>query len=80
MNEYLDVNDNIKIIQESNGEKYIPVATGSIIAKYNYEKTLKEIEKRYNINLRKTKPKNIDKNIMYKVAKMHFKNVKKYSH
>lgn len=79
MNEYLDVNENIKIIQESNGEKYIPVATGSIIAKYNYEKTLKEIEKRYNINLRKTKPKNIDKNIMDKVAKMHFKNVKRYS-
>lgn len=80
MNEYLDVNENVKIIQESNGEKYIPVATGSIIAKYNYEKTLKEIEKRYNINLRKTQPKNIDKNILDKVAKIHFKNVKKYSH
>ena len=80
MNESLNVNGNVKIIQESNGEKYIPVATGSIIAKYNYEKTLKEIEKRYNINLRKTKPKNIDKNILDKVAKMHFKNVKKYSH
>jgi ribonuclease HIII len=79
MNEYLDVNDSVKIIQENNGEKFIPVAASSIIAKYHYEKTLKDIEKRYNINLRKTKPKNIDKNIIDKVAKVHFKNVKKYS-
>ena len=79
MNEYLDVNKGIKIIQETNGEKFIPVATSSIIAKYHYEKTLKDIEKRYNINLRKSKPKNINKNIMDKVAKVHFKNVKKYS-
>ena len=79
MNEYLDVNRSIKIIQESNGEKFIPVATSSIIAKYHYEKTLKDIEKRYNINLRKTKPKDINKNIIDKVAKVHFKNVKKYS-
>lgn len=79
MNEYLDVNGSIKIIQESNGEKFIPVATSSIIAKYHYEKTLKDIEKRYSINLRKTKPKNIDKNIIDKVSKVHFKNVKKYS-
>ncbi|MEE3418906.1 MAG: hypothetical protein VZQ62_06210, partial [Methanosphaera sp.] len=79
MNEYLDVNKNIKIIQETNGERFIPVATSSIIAKYHYEKRLKDIEKRYNINLRKTKPKDIDKNIIDKVAKVHFKNVKKYS-
>lgn len=79
MNEYLDVNDSVKIIQENNGEKFIPVAASSIIAKYHYEKTLKDIEKRYNINLRKTKPKDIDKNIIDKVAKVHFKNVKKYS-
>ena len=49
MNEYLDVNKNIKIIQETNGERFIPVATSSIIAKYHYEKRLKDIEKRYNI-------------------------------
>ncbi len=78
MNEYLNVNENIKIIQESNGEKFIPVATSSIIAKYHYEKTLKEIEKRYNIKLRKINPKNIDKEVLDKVAKTHFKNVKKY--
>lgn len=79
MNEYLDINKKIDVIQETNGEKYIPVATSSIIAKYYYEKTLKEIEKRYNINIRKTKPKNINKDIIDKVAKTHFKNVKPYS-
>ncbi|MBR0471263.1 MAG: ribonuclease HIII [Methanosphaera sp.] len=78
MNDYLDVDDKIKVIQESDGERFIPVATSSIIAKYHYEKTLKEIEERYNISLRKTKPKNIDKNILDKVAKTHFKNVKPY--
>lgn len=77
--QYLNINDKIRVIQETNGEKYIPVATSSIIAKYNYEKTLKEIEERYNINLRKTKPKNIDKDIIDKVAKTHFKNVKPYT-
>lgn len=80
MNEYLNINDKIKVIQESNGEKYIPVATSSIIAKYNYEQTLKEIEERYNINLRKTKPKNINKDVIDKVAKTHFKNVKPYAY
>lgn len=79
MNEYLDINSNIKVIQESDGERYVPVATSSIIAKYHYEKTLKEIEERYNIKLRKTKPKYIDNKIIDKVAKTHFKNVKPYS-
>lgn len=79
MNEYLTINSSIKVIQESDGERYIPVATSSIIAKYYYEKTLKEIEERYNIKLRKTKPKYIDKKIIDKVAKTHFKNVKPYT-
>lgn len=79
MNEYLDINKKIDVIQETNCERYIPVATSSIIAKYYYEKTLKEIEKRYNINVKKTKPKNINRDIMDKVAKTHFKNVKPYS-
>ena len=43
-----------------------------------FEKTLKEIEERYNIN-RKIKPKNIEKDIIDKVAKTHFKNIKPYT-
>ncbi|WP_069592835.1 ribonuclease HIII [Methanosphaera sp. WGK6] len=79
MNQYLDINKNIDVIQESNGERYIPVAASSIIAKYHYEKTLMELEERYHVNLsKKTKPKNIDRNILSNVAKTHFKNIKPY--
>ncbi len=78
MNEYLNIPD-IKVVQETNGERYTPVATSSIIAKYHYEKTMNELNKRYNINLRKSKPKDIDKNIIDKVAKTHFKNIKPYT-
>lgn len=78
MDSYLDLNDRIKVIQESNGERFTPVATSSIIAKYHFEKSLKEIEEKYNINLRKTKPKYIDYEILDKVAKLHFKNVSCY--
>lgn len=78
MNEYLNTNTK-NIIQESNAEKYTPVATSSIIAKYEYEKTLNQLEERYNINLsKKTKPKMIDKKILTKVAKTHFKNISRY--
>ncbi len=79
MNQYLNIDKKIDVIQESNAERYIPVATSSIIAKYHYEKTLKEIEERYNIrDIRKTKVENIDKEILDKIAKLHFKNVKRY--
>lgn len=77
MNEYLNTSANV--IQEENGEKYTPVATSSIIAKYHYEKVLNQLEQRYNIKLnKKTKIKNIDKNILDKVAKTHFKNINRY--
>ncbi|WP_455644750.1 ribonuclease HIII [Methanosphaera sp.] len=80
MNQYLDINKSIDVIQESNGERYIPVAASSIIAKYHYEKTLHELEERYNVNLsKKTKPKSIDRRIISNVAKTHFKNIKPYT-
>ena len=50
----------------------------SLYGDQKYEKTLKEIEERYNIN-RKIKPKNIEKDIIDKVAKTHFKNIKPYT-
>lgn len=77
-NEYLN-NKSLNVIQEENGERYTPVATASIIAKYHYEKTLKELEERYNIKLnKKTKTYKIDKDLLEKVAKTHFKNIKRY--
>ena len=45
------------------------------------EKVLNELEERYNIRLnKKTKIKDIDKQILDKVAKTHFKNVAKYAY
>lgn len=77
-NEYLN-NNSLNVIQTENGERYIPVATASIIAKYKYEKALHELEERYNVKLnKKTKTSKIDKNILEKVAKTHFKNIKRY--
>lgn len=77
MNEYLNGQSNM--IQIENGERFIPVATSSIIAKYHYEKVLNELEERYNIRLnKKTNIKNIDKKILDKVAKTHFKNIAKH--
>ena len=77
MDEYLNTNSNV--IQIENGERFIPVATSSIIAKYHYEKVLNELEERYNIRLtKKSNIKNIDKKILDKVAKTHFKNVAKH--
>lgn len=78
MNQYLNLSPQINVIQQTGAERYIPVATSSIIAKYHYEKILNQLEKRYNINLsKKTKPSKIDKDIMDKVAKTHFKNIQR---
>lgn len=67
--------NNIKIIQKTKGESEIPVALASIIAKYYFERTLNELNEIYRLNLRKENPNNISKEILYKVAKIHFKNV-----
>jgi len=78
MNQYLQL-DNTKVIQESNGERYTPVATSSIIAKHHYEKTLKELEEKYGVDLnKKNGPWNIDPELLDKVAKTHFKNISPY--
>ncbi|MCI5866477.1 MAG: ribonuclease HIII [Methanosphaera sp.] len=78
MNDYLNVDDKINVVQQSNAERYTPVAAASIIAKYHYEKILKQLDERYNINIKKQQPKDINKEILDKVAKTHFKNVAKY--
>ena len=63
------------IIPVYNVEEYLRECLDSVV-----NQTLKEIEERYNINLRKTKPKNINKDVIDKVAKTHFKNVKPYAY
>lgn len=67
----------IEIIQKSKGESEIPVATASILAKRTFEKTVDELNDKYNLNLRNITPDEIDSSILPFVAKIHFKNVKK---
>ena len=69
---------NIEIIQKSKGESEIPVATASIIAKYIFENEVDKLDEEYSIDLRNSEPSEIDPEILPHVAKIHFKNVKKY--
>lgn len=70
--------NNINIIQKSKGESEIPVALASIIAKYYFEKEVMELNNNYDLNLKIEKPDNLlrlPKDIIYNIAKIHFKNV-----
>jgi len=69
---------NIEIIQKSKGESFIPVATASIIAKLTFEEEVNKLNEKYNIDLRRSTPEKINKEILPFVAKTHFKNVIKY--
>jgi ribonuclease HIII len=68
----------VEIIQKSKGESEIPVAAASIIAKRAFEKSVDELNKQYNLNLRRQNPSDINPETLPLVAKSHFKNVKPY--
>ncbi len=68
---------NLEIIQKTGGESEIPVATASIIAKYLFELEVDKMNEEYDIDLRKSKPEDIDPKLLPLVAKLHFKNVNK---
>jgi ribonuclease HIII len=67
--------NNIKVIQKSKGENEIPVATASIVAKYIFETKVDELNRKYSVDLRNSKPEDINSKILPYVAKLHFKNV-----
>lgn len=69
--------EGIKVIQKTRGESEIPVATASILAKYIFEKQVDELDRKFSINLRKSRPDEIPREILPRVAKIHFKNVRK---
>ncbi len=68
-------NFNIKIIQKTKGESEIPVATASILAKYYFEKKIAYLNNTLNLNLKKANPKEIPKETLAKIAKLHFSNI-----
>jgi len=69
--------EGIKVIQKTKGESEIPVATASILAKYIFEKQVDELDRKFSINLRKSRPDEIPREVLPRVAKIHFKNVRK---
>ena len=69
---------NLEIIQKTGGESETSVAAASIIAKYLFEQEVDKLDKKYGLKLRNSKPGDIDQELLPEVAKIHFKNVKKY--
>ncbi len=65
----------LEIIQKPRAESEIPVAVASILAKMEFESRVDDLNKKFDIDLRKSKPDEIPKEILVQVAKMHFKNV-----
>ncbi|MBN2014637.1 MAG: hypothetical protein JW778_05610 [Candidatus Altiarchaeota archaeon] len=67
--------DKLDIIQKTGGESEIPVAAASVLAKYIFEREVDSLNRRFGIDLRKMEPKEIPREVLPKVAKLHFKNV-----
>ena len=65
----------LEIIQKPRAESEIPVAAASILAKHEFENRVDELNGKFDIDIRKSKPDKIPKEILPQVAKLHFKNV-----
>lgn len=66
---------NVDILQKSKGESEVPVAAASILAKLIFEETVRDLGMKYDVNLKETTPSAIPKEVLPKVAKLHFSNV-----
>ena len=67
----------INVIQMERGEREIPVAAASIIAKHIYEDEVRKLSEKYKIDFRTELPETVPKEILSKVAKTNFRNIKK---
>jgi ribonuclease HIII len=66
---------NLLIVQKTGGESETSVAAASILAKYLFEKEVDRLENEHKVRIRGAKPKDMPKDLMSRVAKLHFKNV-----
>ncbi len=67
----------IHVIQMEKGEREIPVAAASIIAKHIFEDEVKKLSEKYKIDLKSVNPENVTKKLLPSVAKTNFRNIKK---
>ena len=73
----LQQKENIKITQIPKGERFIPVALSSIIAKKMWYENIEEINKKYGISLPKSSIEETEPQIVNEIGKLFFKNVRK---
>lgn len=72
------INQNkVRIVQKTKAESETPVAAASILAKYLFEKEIKQLNEKYDLNLKNSNPADISSEILHQVAKLHFKNINK---
>jgi ribonuclease HIII len=67
--------EKVNIIQKTKGESEIPVAAASILAKNLFNEEVSKMSKSFGIDFKHVDPKEIPKNILKQVAKLHFKNI-----
>ena len=67
----------INVIQMEKGEREIPVAAASIIAKHIFEDEVRKLSDKYKIDFKTVLPEAVPIEILPKVAKTNFKNIKK---
>lgn len=66
----------VHVIQKSKGETETPVAAASVLAKYYFEEEVIKLSNEYKVGLKQVTPSNISKEVLRKVSKTHFQNVK----
>jgi len=68
---------NFEIIQSSKGDTQIPISVASILAKHLFEDRVDILNEKFKIDLRNSKPDDLEPDILRQVAKLHFDNVRK---
>ena len=67
----------INVIQMERGEREIPVAAASIIAKDIFEDEVRKLSEKYKIDFKTVSPEAVPREILPMVAKTNFRNIKK---
>lgn len=67
----------VDIVEKTGGESETAVAAASVLAKSIFEEELKNLNQKFNTDLRNAAPEDIPPDILPSVAKLHFRNVKK---
>lgn len=66
----------IHVTQKSKGESEIPVAAASILAKHIFEEDVEKLSKKFKLQLKTISPSEVPREILPKVAKTNFRNIK----